>query len=73
MGEETMMSRRSIGFVGRYLTVPVAASYFERDRREMWERVQVGALPAMRSAAGEWIIPAGALGSINRRVSEHDL
>ena len=67
-----MMARRSTGFVGRYLSVTAAGSYFERDRREIWERVQFGALPAMRSASGEWVVLVAMLGAINRRVTEHD-
>ena len=70
-----MMRRKpSGGFVSRYqyLSVTDAATYLERDRRELWDRAAIGELPAMRSAGGQWIIPAGALGGVNRRLSEHD-
>jgi hypothetical protein len=67
-----MMSRRSVGFVGRYLSLTAAGSYLERDRREIWERVQIGMLPAMRSGSGEMIVLVAMVGSIDRRVHEHD-
>ena len=67
--------RRRRGFVHRgdhWVSIEQAGAWIERDRREIWERVQVGGLPAMRLGSGEMVIPVAMLGAINRRVSEHD-
>ncbi|TKB63204.1 MAG: hypothetical protein E8D47_13235 [Nitrospira sp.] len=68
-----MTRKSSVGFVGRYrfLTVAETTSYLERWGDEISERGAIGEFPLLRSGDGQLIIPAEALGVIDRRVCEH--
>ena len=65
------MERRSVGFVGRYLTMMDAASYVEWPRAQMVEAIEYGMIPAVRLRSGEWIVLASAVAGLGKRLCEY--
>jgi hypothetical protein len=70
-GKGGVVMERRTGFVKQWLDVQSAASSVEWPRARMVEAIAFGEVPAIQ-LDGEVRVWASALGTVNRRTSEHD-